>query len=277
MNCLDYQRVLNSDPTSRDPEFLRHRRECPHCAASTARAASFEPVIRDALAVETPSDLEARILLKQSFEAQPVDETKEDAFDEHLQAALAVSVPEDLAERIALRQSLREPRWKAFRHGWMYGLAATVLLCVGLVGGLLIPKDQSPFPQGSLENAVLAEILGEPEALARTDVVEASVVKNLVAPLGVELQGDLGPITHASLCAVRAKVAAHLVIKGTKAPVTLLLMPGQEVNARSPIEQDYLVGVLVPIRGGSMAIVGAGGEPLDRIEARVRSAVRMEI
>lgn len=100
MNCLEFRRMLLTDPFSEDPEFVAHRQGCDECARVLERSARFERNLRQAMRVEVPEDLASRILLKQSF-AEP-----------------------------------KVPRW--WRRGRSLALAASVLIAVGLVGlGLL--------------------------------------------------------------------------------------------------------------------------------------------
>ncbi len=70
MNCLDYRRRLTIAPGEADPMLDRHRQECAACAAWTARLAVFESTLRQAMAVEPPSGLAERVLLRQATEAE---------------------------------------------------------------------------------------------------------------------------------------------------------------------------------------------------------------
>lgn len=69
MNCLEFRRMLQTEPSSQDPAFLLHKRECPACAPAVQRAARFERALRESLRVEVPEELESRILLRHEFEA----------------------------------------------------------------------------------------------------------------------------------------------------------------------------------------------------------------
>ena len=106
MNCIEFRRILLTDPGIVDPEFASHRRDCHDCADTVERSAHFERRLREAVNIEVPENLASRILLKQSFEAH--------------------------AER---------PWW---RTGRTYALAASMLLMVGLVSlGLTSHLEQS--------------------------------------------------------------------------------------------------------------------------------------
>ncbi len=68
MNCFEFRRHLTADPRSQDTELLRHRRECPACAGFAARQAPFEDLLNEALRVEVPAGLHARLVLNQSLD-----------------------------------------------------------------------------------------------------------------------------------------------------------------------------------------------------------------
>lgn len=68
MNCIEFRRILLSDPGVADAEFAEHRRSCPDCAEAVERSARFERVLHEAVNVPVPENLASRILLKQSFQ-----------------------------------------------------------------------------------------------------------------------------------------------------------------------------------------------------------------
>ena len=95
MNCIEFRRILLTDPAVVDSAFARHRRDCPDCTDAVAHSAHFERRLREAVNIHVPENLASRILLKQSFQASA------------------------------------EPPWWRTRRA--YALAASMLLMVGLV------------------------------------------------------------------------------------------------------------------------------------------------
>jgi len=69
MNCIEFRRVLLTEPNTADAEFAEHRRSCPECAEAIERSMHFEDVLRQAVNVRVPEYLASRILLKQSFQS----------------------------------------------------------------------------------------------------------------------------------------------------------------------------------------------------------------
>jgi hypothetical protein len=94
MNCMEFRRMLLTDPAVSDPDFAEHRRSCPDCGDAVERSAHFERRLREAVNVDVPENLASRILLKHSFQPHP-----------------------------------KRSWWRAPR---VYAMAASVLLAVGL-------------------------------------------------------------------------------------------------------------------------------------------------
>lgn len=67
MNCLEFRRLVDTDPDFKDEYFVRHKAECESCAAFASRAARFSNVLHQATRIDVPENLGSRILLKQSF------------------------------------------------------------------------------------------------------------------------------------------------------------------------------------------------------------------
>ena len=55
--------------------------------------------------------------------------------------------------------------------------------------------------------------------------------------------------------------------------MTILLMPEEEIVAAQSLDGDNIHGVILPVGKGSVAIIGAREEPLERIEKSVLSSV----
>ncbi len=64
--CLQFRRQYLADPYSQDPETLRHKRECRACAGLVAEQAQLESSLIEAINVEIPERLPARIILAQT-------------------------------------------------------------------------------------------------------------------------------------------------------------------------------------------------------------------
>jgi hypothetical protein len=187
---------------------------------------------------------------------------RQDDFERALTAAVEVEVPAGLDARVILRQTTEQ----AFSSRRRFMYAASVLVTLGLAGGLLWRPRAQP-----VDELVMAHILDEPEHLMSQDVVPRERAASVLASLGMAVQGDLGVIRFAARCPGRP--GAHLVLAGSHGPVTVMIMPDHPVPGRQMLARSGFTGVIAPAGKGSVAVVGMPGEAIEQYEARVRSAI----
>ena len=190
----------------------------------------------------------------------------------------ALARDEDAFEAL-LGKAARVPRKPAPRpHAapgtsrWVQAAAAVVLVvATGLWVSLRAPS--------TLPVEVAAHVRHEPGALVRTDqAVPNALMDEVLRQASVELVRPVGLVSYVKLCPFRGKMVAHFVVQGEKGPVTVLLLPDEDVVTTIPIREEGIVGTLVPLEiGGSIAVVGDPGESLDVIRDRLVSAVRWQI
>jgi hypothetical protein len=99
MNCLEFRRLLGSEPASTLSAFVAHRGECPSCAAAQQRADEFELRIRRAASVPVPVNLADRILLAQTTESRHGSRNRRRGFAALFLAAAASIVVAFIAVR----------------------------------------------------------------------------------------------------------------------------------------------------------------------------------
>ncbi len=185
-------------------------------------------------------------------------------FNRVLRGALNVEVPEELVPRVVLKQSFFQARRRR-----SYAMAASILLAIGIAGGLFMMPWGTP-----LDQVVVAHIKTESAYLQEKREISDDQLTRLFRAFGGELRGNIGKANYADTCKIRNKRGAHLVLAGRKGPVTVLLMPNESVSGRVPVHSSIFDGVIIPVGVGSMAIVGARGESLDEVEMRLTSAVQ---
>ncbi len=70
MNCLEYRQQIEAEPNQHSESLSRHAVECKDCADFKRKIMRFDQRLNQALAVNVPENLEAKILLRQSFQAR---------------------------------------------------------------------------------------------------------------------------------------------------------------------------------------------------------------
>ncbi|UCE88557.1 MAG: DUF3379 family protein [Pseudomonadota bacterium] len=234
MNCLEYRRLMTIEPGSRDPELLEHAGKCAACATFNARLQRFEHNLGQTLAVEAPEGLESRILLRQSVKASRA------------------------------------------RRAWnqrIYAVAATMLLTVGVVSGWMLTKYTQRV-QAPLDQLVLNHIHDEEGHLHERNDVQLAELNQVVNRFGVRADALPAQVNFAHPCPMRKDKGAHLVLAGKQGPVTVLIIPGEQVRERTAVRDERFEGYILPTRYGALAIIGEHGEQLEEIQRALVTTMR---
>ena len=195
------------------------------------------------------------------------------ALDVGLKAALEIDVPEftmpelpdldtDNVISMTHRRSFSKPTW--------FALAASVLLAA-VFGVRMMDTGES---YGTLESQVLAHLDHERGSLQVTSTpVSDSRLERVVPESVATLNHEAGLITYAQSCTINGKSVPHLVIQGERGPITILLMPEEDVAKASSFEGANTQGIILPVGGGSIAIIGEREERLERVKQNVLDSV----
>jgi len=163
---------------------------------------------------------------------------------------------------LVAQKRLSKPAW--------FALAATVMLAA-VIGVRMFGVG---ITEESLAEQVLAHVDHEPAALQVSDtpVTDAQLLEAVPADIA-RLDHTAGLITYARSCEINGNDVPHLVIQGEHGPVTILLMPEEAVAEAVSLDGANIHGIILPVGTGSIAIVGAREEKLERIEKSVLNSV----
>ena len=195
------------------------------------------------------------------------------SFDQGIGRALEISVPElrmpelpdiDSSDVVSL------PVRRRFATPVRLAVAATVVLAA-FIGFRMIGGNVT-YP--SLADEIVAHLDHEPYALRVTDEAVSDRRLAKVVPGDVaNMNHDAGLITYAQTCVINGRKIPHLVIQGAQGPVTILLLPDEAIDDAVQLEGESINGVLLPVGGGSVAIIGERDEQLDAIQENVVNSV----
>lgn len=230
MNCIEYRRLITSEPSHVGAEGLRHRLACQSCAAYANKMQQFDTDLRDAMMVNTPRDLEAQILMA-----------------------------------VAGQSSTRR-RWVA--------MAATLVVAVGATLAMLAYG----YRLEKLPDHVVKHMYHEANLMipVSTDIVAAPKLRDVLERTGVRLNKEIDGVIHAGVCYFRGHRVSHLVVLSEQGPVTVMLLPDEQIKKTMTVDEDGFHGVIVPVDGGSIAIVGTDNAYPAQIERQLRRAVEWE-
>lgn len=238
MQCEEYQEAIAADPSG-GFDGAGHAAACDRCSAFKAEIGALDERIAAALAIDVPALTVPEL---------PAIEADDNVVD------------------LPYRRRMTAPAW--------FAVAASVAL-VAFLGARLLP-EQSAYP--SLAAEVLAHLDHEPRALRVTDTpVSERRLTRVVREEVATFDEDFPLITYAKSCVINGKTIPHLVIQGERGPITILLMPDEKIDGAVELDGRGVNGVILPVRGGSVAIIGEREEQLNPIEERVVDSVEWEI
>jgi hypothetical protein len=241
MNCDQYREAITADPSESFDGAALHITDCASCVK-----------YRD----------EIRLL------------------DDKIAAALAIGVPElkipelppASADSNVVSLTLKRTR-RLSAPAWI-GIAASVAIAAVLGVRFLAVAPV----YDSLADEVLAHLDHESSAYRNvTDAVSEQKLDNVVRSDVASMDQDIGLITYARTCVINGHKIPHLVIQGENGPVTLLLLPEEHIDAAVELSGENINGIILPVGSGSIAIVGAQDENLQKLEKRVVDSVQWRI
>lgn len=192
-------------------------------------------------------------------------------FERQLKKSVDVEVPEGLSSRILLRQRLAMQQKSNRRRGSWMAFAASLILGVVVVLGV-----EHQITEPTLEQVVLHHVNDELHHLRDNYDLDITKLNRVLSDHGSKIEFLPGRrINYAGACRIRNHQGAHVVVDSEKGPITILLMPGEFVAARKSLKDKRFQGVIVPVKNGSMAILGEDLKEVERVEKEFVSQLQV--
>lgn len=252
MNDQEFLTRLWANPADQSPDFLEARASSAERMALWKTAQAFEGRLHRVFnSPSVPANLEAALL------AIPAGlDSPSHGADEPLRAA------NDSFWRRALP------------------VAACLALTLGLA--LLFPPDRySQLKNEILQNEILQHVYAEESFLSsEKHFTLAEVNSQLKAKIGAKIEAspavkDLD-VRFMKDCWVNRETAMHLVITGDTGPVSMMIVPVEVVVNEVPISDERFVGVVTPVRGGTLVVLGNRQEPLQKYIHMIDDSINWE-
>lgn len=192
------------------------------------------------------------------------------ATEQLLDRAVNIDVPKDLASNILARHHNKyASKTRTWRNVGLNAIAASLILAAGIGLGMKLsnPTDNT------LPHYVLQHVYDELPLLTSSNPMKPAVLKQALQEEHLTLTGDMENLKYAGACAIRNGRGIHMVIKGETGPVTVLLMPEENVKKRQYISDPRFAGIIAPAPRGSLAVVGEKQEPIEKIEDQIKREV----
>jgi hypothetical protein len=181
--------------------------------------------------------------------------------ESRLAAVLRVKVPEGLHARVLDRTAAarRPVRWLA--------LAASLLVAVAIAFFAAAPGND-PVALAGIDFVMYEEA----QAIADAKPTDFRVLAKVAQAMGVSLSEQLGEIRYVGTCPFAGTTAHHVLVKTPLGKVTLLLVPDRPLGSRVVATAHGMQAAIVPVKAGSVAIIGGSGRSVVRTETLLKSS-----
>lgn len=258
MNDLQFQKQLQINPFDLDESMLNYLEQHPELKASVKKARDFEQQIEQAFDVDIPEGLEARILMNQSYEM-----SKESDLDSHLDDQKVASHSIGLAATKVL------PWWG------LGGIAASLLVVTISFNLWQAPAGLAPVKATDYIAHIVDHIGHEPELMTAYKVPKNEQdLQKLFLAVGASLEQPIAEMSYAGECVLNGQTGLHIVMQDVDGPVTVIVMPGQQLAAMEAFEASGYQGELMPVKGGVVAIIANNLEQLALTHMRFFKSVK---
>jgi hypothetical protein len=242
MKCLEFKTLVLSTPNSEDLSFIAHSKDCPDCLKYVAEVRKMDADLSNSLDVAIPSDLVARLLLKQAMSEEPEGKSYMPRY------AIAASVA------IAL-----------FVGGFMFSNQFAL-------------NDQVGDDYQSLLSGVV-EHMGEQ---AVTPVWQAdranNTVNTLLASYDTKVRFKyMENLQFGRICPMGEYRGLHASLETDNGQITFAFIKGDSLGDLIDAGYEGYVTRIKPISGGNLIIISRNHKSLEQAESQLDEAIYWDI
>jgi hypothetical protein len=177
----------------------------------------------------------------------------------------AAPAPVGSVTRISSARATRKAKPTTNWSGWAWAASAAVASV--LVIWALRPGD-------TLAHEIVTHVESESDSWSSNHPVPTTRVSDILAKAGIALDMSSEKVMYARNCLFRGHVVPHLVVTTSRGPVTVLVLPHENVTRRTTFHEDGMSGVITPAPHGSIAILALGSESVDAVAQELQQSVR---
>jgi len=178
-------------------------------------------------------------------------------FERELRRGFAVPVPPGLEHRLATAVTSSRRRFLA--------AAAIGVLAVG-AGSYAWLRRPDPLALACIEFVLMEEA----KSILKGSMPRAEAEQALAATVPLARLERIGDVRHVLPCPFNGQTAYHVIMEVPQGKVTLLVMP--EGSAAGRAKREGLHASVVPLRTGSVGVIGADAAVVDSVAGALRSS-----
>jgi hypothetical protein len=177
-------------------------------------------------------------------------------FERELRRAVEVPVPPQLEQRLATAVVSQRRRFLA---------AAIGVLAVGAGGYSWLSR-----PDAIALDCIEFVLMEEAKSILKGSMARPEAETALAPTLPLARIDRIGEVRHIGPCPFNGQNAYHVILEVPQGKVTLLVMP--EGSAAGRAKREGLHASVVPLRSGSVGVIGADAAVVDSVAGALRSS-----
>ncbi len=189
------------------------------------------------------------------------------AFEAEMRGALEIPVPEGFADRLleAAPNSVHDGASRPDRRRFLAAAAAAA----GAIGiGLYAWRERDdPMAMACIQFVMKDEA----KSIMMGAMPRAEAERVLADSLPLRRIESVGSIRHIAPCPFGEGTAYHVILLVPQDKVTLLVMPDKSMPSRTRATHDGMYASVIPLRKGSVGIVGASAAVVDSVAGALRA------
>jgi len=195
--------------------------------------------------------------------------------EQQIERALEVRAPDLLTEQLLAisRQPRAHASWRPLPRKMAIFAAASLAACAMLAGAWVWST------QGTFESRLAADCVEhlsyEPFALSRTTRVPSTLVSQLFARNGLEIDDSL-VVNYLQPCVVNGQIALHIVIQQPSGPVTVMIFTTSKSIGDLERSRSKAKVRVRGFDGGGLVFLAESSRDFDAVEANLRASLRIQ-
>lgn len=255
MNDLEFRQKLFQNPKQLSEEMRAYLEAHPEQKPLVSGLLKLEDQLQQVLEVTPPDDLQARILMRNTFAKEAAPKAVEPVVELSAWQRISTFGASFAASFVVLAMVV-----------WFWQTP--------LNEGRVVPNTtQASYLTADVVSHIIKHAQEAPEIMTDYTSMEEEQLQALFAKVGATLHKPIDFMSFAGECDVEGQKGLHLVLQEEAGPVTIIVIPGQKMTAMQAFQNSGFEGQMIPVNGAVVAIVGHSYEQLARAQMHFFKAV----
>ncbi|MEM0909796.1 MAG: DUF3379 family protein [Pseudomonadota bacterium] len=254
MDDIEFRRAILADPNAQTDEIKEAIKNDPSKQQFVDEMRDFEAMLEDAMDVDVPSGLEAKLLQRQPVirEVEPPVQT----------------------------QVVTKARAANDRSYWQIAAAACFAFVIGLSINMNFFQPGNSNGMGAGDYALKHTYQGLQNVSQYDAQIPLDQLNAQLVHYGVQMEQEIGEVLHANsfFCGYNLVNVLHLVVGGEAGNISMFVLPkDNKLESWNEFSDGRYSGTAARYSNADFVIVGEKEEPLGAFQSKVENSMKWKI